>query len=75
MPPTEECVLGTENKTRIINLEKAVDKIAISVDKLTNHFSGRPTRAFLVVVTILAGLLGTSIGVNAALIAIIVKII
>jgi tetrahydromethanopterin S-methyltransferase subunit G len=74
MPPTEECVLGAENKTRIINIEKAVDKIATSVEKLTNCYSQRPTKAVLVAITILAGLLGTSIGVNATLIAVIMRI-
>lgn len=74
MPPTEPCVLGATNQTRIVSLEKAVGKIANSVEKLVNHYSQRPTRAFLVAITVLAGLLGTSIGVNAALIAVIVKI-
>lgn len=73
MPPTEECLMGATNQTRIVNLEKAVDKIAISVEKLMNHYSQRPTKAFLVAITVLAGLLGTSIGVNAVLITVIMR--
>lgn len=75
MPPTEECLMGATNQTRIVNLEKAVDKIAVSVEKLVNHYSQRPSKAFLVAITVLSGLLGTSIGVNAALITVIVKIV
>ena len=44
MPQTEDCPLGRENKTRIINVEKSVDRIIICVEKLTNHYSNRPSR-------------------------------
>lgn len=68
MPPTEECVLGAENKARIINLEKLYERMINSVDELTNHYSQRPTRGVLVAITALTGLLGTCIGVIAMLI-------
>ena len=75
MPQTEPCVLGAENKIEIINLKRVVESIGDSVEKLTNHYSQRPTRGFLVMATILTGFLGTSIGVNAALIAVIVRLL
>ncbi len=75
MSPIEQCVLGAENKTEIINLKTVVERIVDSVEKLTNHYSQRPTRGFLVMTTILTGFLGTSIGVNAALIAVIVRLL
>jgi len=43
MPDTEQCILGTENKMRILNLEKAVERIENNIEKLTNHYSGRPS--------------------------------
>ena len=73
MPQTEQCVLGAENKTRIDGLGKAVDRIESAVDKITNHFSQRPTRALLITVSIFTGLLGTSVGVNVALALFILK--
>ncbi len=73
MPETEQCVLGAENRTNIQNLVKAVDRIEAAVEKITNHFSNRFTRATLIVFAVLAGLLGTSIGVNVTLILFIVK--
>ena len=73
MPPTETCVLGAENKTNIANLEKAIERIEDAVEKITNHFSQRPTRALLITIGIFAGLLGTSIGINVTLALFIVK--
>jgi hypothetical protein len=54
MPPTENCALGTSNKTRIDAREKICDEFRLDVkqfmaaidqrlDELTNHFSKKPT--------------------------------
>lgn len=75
MPDTEQCVLGAENKTRIINLEKAVDEIKVSVTRLCNHFSNRPTPTTLRLIAVMAALLGASVGVNATLITVLIMII
>jgi hypothetical protein len=72
---TEHCILGTENKTRIINLERVVVEIKDAVQRLTNHYSNRPTNTLLRAVSVLCGLLGVSVGVNATLIVLIVKMV
>ncbi len=59
MPQTEQCVLGAENKTRITNLEKAVDKVADSVEKLTNCYSSRPQWYIALTISALVGIVST----------------
>ena len=53
MPPTPECVLGSENRIRIEHLEKAVDHIDKAIDNLANHWSKRPNWLIVVVITFL----------------------
>ena len=74
MPVTEHCILGTENKVRIINLEKAIDEIKDAITKLANDYSHRITPAMTRFIGIMAGLLGVSIGVNATLLTLIIKL-
>lgn len=75
MSSTEQCILGAENKTRIDNIETIIVEIKGDIRKLVNDYSHRPTQTMLRIVAIMAGLLGTSVGVNIALIAILVKLI
>lgn len=56
---TEQCVLGAENKTRIIGLEKAIVHIEYNVEKLTNCYSRRPTWGVVVAITTLVGAVST----------------
>lgn len=53
MPVTEPCILGTKNETRIDNLEKAVERIADDVDKITNHYSKKPSWFIAILITVL----------------------
>ena len=68
-----DCVLGTENRTRVDGVERAVQEIKEAVTNLSNHYSERPTSTMLKAIAIMTGLLGTSIGVNITLICFIVK--
>lgn len=67
MPPTEPCILGTENRTKIDNLKEDVNEFKESVvrymdrndqniAKLTNCYSNRPTWFVSLIITSLVGL-------------------
>jgi len=67
MPPTEQCVLGAENKTNIENIKDDIDEFKAdmrrymesmdkSIEKLTNHYSGRPTWFVATLITVLVGM-------------------
>lgn len=78
MPPTEQSVTEQQvyiNKTNIINLEKAVDEIKDAINKLANDYSHRITPAMTKFIGIMAGLLGVSVGVNATLFVLIIKLV
>ena len=54
MPTTEQCVLGHENRTRIDNLEKAIDRIEAAVNKIANHYSKKPSWFITILITVLS---------------------
>lgn len=54
MPPTEPCVLGTKNETRIDNLEKAIDRIEKAIEKIANHYSKKPSWFVAILITVLS---------------------
>ena len=63
MPDTEQCPLGAENKTRINYLEGDIKEIKVdikgievSMSKLANHYSKRPSWFISLVITGLVGL-------------------
>ena len=64
MPPTPECVLGSENAIRIKHLEKAVEEIKVSnkdtakeikdsIQVLVNHWSKRLPWLIVLIITFL----------------------
>lgn len=67
MPVTEPCILGTENKIKIEGLEKMlgefkgevredINHIASCVNKITNHYSKKPSWAITTALIILSNL-------------------
>lgn len=64
MNDDEKCVLGAENKKDIENLTKALDEFKVEVradikyinecvEKITNHYSGKPSWLVLIIITAL----------------------
>ena len=63
----KKCVLGAENKTNIENLKETLDEFKVEVrtdikyinqcvEKITNHYSGKPSWFVLIIVSaLLAG--------------------
>ena len=54
MPVTDPCILGAENKVRIDNLEKAVVRIETAIEKISNHYSRKPSWFVAILITILS---------------------
>lgn len=53
MPQTESCTLGTENKGRIDNLEQSLARIEKAIEKISNHYSKRPSWFIAIFITAL----------------------
>ncbi len=60
----DNCVLGAENKTNIDNLKETLDEFKVEVrtdikyinqcvEKITNHYSGKPSWFVLIVISVL----------------------
>lgn len=66
----DKCVLGAENKANIDNLKEALDEFKIEVrtdikhinqcvEKITNHYSGKPSWLVLIIVSALLSAVST----------------
>ncbi len=67
MPQTEQCLLGVKNETNIKAMEKAfedfrtevrddISKIFLCIDKITNHYSKKPSWSVCAIITFLSSL-------------------
>ena len=58
----EGCTLGVQNKTRIDNMEKCVEKIGGWVEDLRNHYSNRLPTYATVLISVLTAAIGVLVG-------------
>ena len=59
MTPTEDCVLGAKNQTKIDQLRQDFDKMAADIKQIKEKLLGRPSWWVVAVITALTGATST----------------